>query len=159
MSTAIDDRIKASLATLELAQQACTSTDEDEPLSNVDVKSAHLSLTQIIRTAESIRERLPTVVITNDGPGNVGVDPSSFSTSLLDATVNEITETFDKRIAEKEPDFPTRPYSANHGSDSNQLLLSVPIQTPTDIKEQEVCCSLGKFESPLHVLYLHLMSD
>ncbi len=157
MSTAIGDKIRASLATLELVQQACTINDGDDPLSNVEVKSAHLSLKQMIRTAESIRERLPNVVITNDGPGNVGVDPSSFSTSLLDAAVNETTETFDKRIAEKGPDFPIRPCSANHGSDPNQLLLSVPIQTPTDIKEQEVCCSLGKFEPPLHVPYFHLV--
>ena len=149
MSTAIDDRIKASLATLELVQQACTSNDGDEPLSNVEVKSAHLSLTQIIRTAESIRERLPTVVITNAGPGSIGVDPSSLPTPLLDATMNDITEPFDKGIAEKEPDFPIRPCTSNHGSDPNQLLLSVPILTPPDITEQEVCCSLGIFEPPL----------
>lgn len=52
----IDVGIKASLATLELVKH--TSKD-GRTLSNDEVESAHTSLDQIIRTAESIKEKLP----------------------------------------------------------------------------------------------------
>ena len=56
MNVAIDDGIKASLATLQLVKY--TSGNGDGSLSHDEVETAHLSLDQVIQIAESIKERL-----------------------------------------------------------------------------------------------------
>ena len=85
---AIDDGIKASLATLELVQN--TSRNGNKTLSNNEVELVHLSLDQIIRTAESIKEKLPSKIVSEAEGGNSipengekAIPPSSRSASLV----------------------------------------------------------------------------
>lgn len=66
MSIAIDDGIKASLATLELVKYSYTGRVGEKALSNDEVESAHLGLNQIIQAAESIKQNLPSTFINKE---------------------------------------------------------------------------------------------
>ena len=55
---ALDECIQASLRTLELVKHSHNSGEEVEPLSQYEIDSANVSLNLVIRTAESIKEKL-----------------------------------------------------------------------------------------------------
>jgi hypothetical protein len=149
ISTALDDKIKASLASLELAEHTYTNSVGDEQLlSNAEVKSAQLSLNQIIRTAESIRERLPTVVTSNDGPDNSDIDAHPAAVSVI-----ENVQPVEGIVSGVARDFQSKNSNASSGGEPTQRLLSIPSSTSADIAENKVCCSLEKFASSYRVAY------
>lgn len=55
---ALDECIQASLRTLELVRHSHPSGEKREILSEYEIETANVSLNQIIRTAESIKEKL-----------------------------------------------------------------------------------------------------
>jgi len=67
--TELDDCIKASLRTLELAKHS-SNNGKSAALSQHEIDSAHVSLNQVIRTAEFIKEKL------RHSGGNVPKDAS-----------------------------------------------------------------------------------
>lgn len=139
MKSAIDEKIKESLTTLELVQHAYASTVEDEQLSNADAASVLLSLNQIIRTAESIRERVPAFTVTNHQHDSNGDDAS---TAFLNPSVVSLTETkeaYNIGVAENTPHSQSRPSSSIKSSDLTQPLLSIPNPIPADTAGNEVC--------------------
>lgn len=139
MKSAIDEKIKESLSTLELVQHACTSTDENEQqLSNADAASVLLSLNQIIRTAESIRERLPAFAITNHQLDSNGDDVSTAFVHPSVVSLNETKETFNVGVAENTPNSQSRRSSSTQSSDQTQPLLSNLNTTQADSAGKEV---------------------
>ena len=127
-SIAIDDGIKASLATLELVKY----TSRNETLSNNEVESAHLSLNQVIRTAESIKEKLQSCIApeeidsiaSNSENDEISVPPSA---SLLQK--NE--KTVDGGKIKKPPESQNKP-SGIDDEQPQQRRLSTPCLIPMD---------------------------
>lgn len=137
MKSAIDAKIKESLSTLELVQHAYASTVEDEQLSNADAASVLLSLNQIIRTAESIRESVP--AFTNHQHDSNGDDASTAFVHPSVVSLNETKESCNVGVAENTPNSQSRPSSSIKSSDPTQPLLSIPNVIPADTAGKEVC--------------------
>ena len=148
MTTAIDGKLKASLDSLELVQHACTNRVGDDALPNDEVKSAYDNLNQIIRTAESIREAPPLVVIATDEADKIDIDTDGLSMAPLLLSAKESEISLDGGVTGATADFQIKPSTTDDGSDQTQRLLSIPASTPTDTNE--VCFSLGTFQQSNH---------
>ena len=134
-SIAIQDGIKASLATLELVHR--TSRTGDEALSNSEVESAHASLANIIETAEAIKERLPSSIASTDDPERNLPSARNHLSSALPASLLE-QKNAGAAIEEG-------PESQNKGDDdgddeepSQQRRLSTPFLMPMDTSDLRV---------------------
>ena len=156
MTVTIDDGIKASLATLELVKY--TSGNGDKTLSNDEVEAAHLSLDQIIQTAESIKEKLPSSITSNEIdciaakarnarsslPPPAPPELDNIATkhrntrSSLPPTVKFKQKTNDEGTVEKQPESANDQSNTNVDGETPQRRLStpciIPMQTISEVR-------------------------
>ena len=128
-SISTNDGIKASLATLELVKYNIRNGNTS--LSDEQIESAHVSLDQIIKTAESIKERLP-----SPSPSVASVDEDTSITENDVASIPSsasIVKKSIKGVGRTKPPDPDKPGNDTNGSDPPpQRRLSTPCLLPMD---------------------------
>ena len=126
-SISTNDGIKASLATLEFVKY--NSRNGNKSLSDEQIESAHVSLDQIIKTAESIKERLP-----SPSPSVASEDEDTSITENDVASIPSsasIVEKSTKGVGRTKPPDPGTDNDTN-ASAPPQRRLSTPCLLPMD---------------------------
>ena len=129
-SIAMDDGIKASLATLELVKY--TNQHGTKSLSNNEVESAHVSLDQIIRTVESIKGKLPARIAARELDDITSSSESYAPLTHSTSPVHEDVGTTDEDSTKNPPDSHSTTSSTNDSSEPPQRRLSTPCIIPME---------------------------
>lgn len=122
---ALDDCIQASLRTLELARHS----RHDNSLSQFEIESANVSLNQVIRAAESIKEQL------RRGASHDTAQHYQ-STNASNAIETEPQHERDKTLDNEQP--PPCPISQQHDATSSSESSAAAVQTPHEVSTTRV---------------------